>query len=61
MPHNSRNTTLQGEKHGDHNIVHQVLNDPMDEYDVIDTNSEDGINRLLQDTFSPLDHEAQPL
>ena len=29
----------------------------MDEYDVIDTNGEDGINRLLQDTFSPLGHE----
>ena len=29
----------------------------MDEYDAIDTNGEDGINRLLQDTFAPLDHE----
>ena len=29
----------------------------MDEYDVIDTNGEDEINTLLQDTFAPLDHE----
>ena len=32
-------------------------NDHMDEDDVIDTNGEDEINRLLQDTFSPLDEE----
>ena len=41
LPHNSRNTTLQGEQHGDQNIEDQVLNDPMDKYDVIDTNDED--------------------
>ena len=29
----------------------------MDEYDIIDTNREDEINRFLQDTFAPLDHE----
>ena len=29
----------------------------MDEDDVIDTNGEDEINRLLQDTFSPLDED----
>ena len=57
MPHNSRNTTLQGEDHGYHNTEDQVLNDPMDEDDVIDTNGEDEINRLLQDTFDPLDNE----
>ena len=58
LPHNSRNTTLQGEEHGDQNIEDQVLNyDPIDEDVVIDTNGEDGINRLLQDTFAPLDHE----
>ena len=45
MPHNSRNTTLQGEEHGDLNVGDQVLNDPMDEDDVIDTNGEDEINR----------------
>ena len=57
LPHNSRNTTLQGEEHGEQNIEDQVLNDPMDEDDVIDTNGEDEINTLLQDTFAPLDHE----
>ena len=29
----------------------------MDEDDVIDTNGEDEINRLLQDTFAPLDKD----
>ena len=58
MPHNySRNTTFQGEERGDHNIEDQVLNDPMDKDDVIDTNDEDEINRLIQDTFSPLDED----
>ena len=57
FPHNSRNTTLQGEKHGDQNNEDRVLNDPMDEDDVIDTNDEDEINRLIQDIFSPLDED----
>ena len=57
FPHNSKNNTLQGEEHGDHNIENRFLNDPMDEDDVIDTNDEDEINRLIQDTFSPLDEE----
>ena len=58
LPHNSRNTTLQGEEHGYQNIEDQVLNYcPMDEDDVIDTNGKDVINRFVQDTFSPLDHE----
>ena len=57
MQHNSRNTTLQGEEHGDHNIEYRVLNDPMDKDDVIDTNGEYEINRLLQDTFSALDKD----
>ena len=48
FPHNySRNTTLQDEEHGDHNIEYWVLNDPMDEDDVINTNDEDEINRLI--------------
>ena len=39
FPHNySRNTTLQGEEHGYHNIEYEVLNDPMDGDEVIDTN-----------------------
>ena len=57
LPHNSRNTNLQGEEHGDHNIEDWVLNDPMNEEDIIDTNGEDDINRFLQDTFAPLGHE----
>ena len=56
-PCNSRNTTLQFEEHGDHNIEDRVLNDPMDEDDIIDTNDEDDINRLIQDTFYPLDED----
>ena len=52
-----RNINLQGEEHGDQNIEDRVLNDPMDEYDVIDTNHEDEINRLIQYTFSPLDED----
>ena len=58
MPHNySRNTTLQGEEHGDDNIEDKVLNDPMDEDDVIDTKDEDAKNRLIQETFPPLDED----
>ena len=38
------------------NIV-EVLNDPMDEDDIIDTNDQYEINRLMQDTFSPLDED----
>ena len=55
LPHNSINTTLKGEENGDHNVEDQVVNDPMDEYDVNDTKDEGEINRLIQDTFSPLD------
>ena len=58
FPHNySRNTTLQGEEHGDHNIEDRFLNNPMGKDDVIDTNDEDEINRLIQDTFAPLDED----
>ena len=45
LPHNSRNTTLQGEEHGDQNIEDRILNDHMDEDDVIDTKHKDEINR----------------
>ena len=55
----SINTTLQGEKHGDQNIEDRVLNDDMDRDDVIDTNQEDEIHRLIQDTFSPMDEDNQ--
>ena len=58
MPHNySRNTNLQGEEHGYHNIEDEFLNDPMDEDDIIDTNDKDEINILIQDTFAPFDEE----
>ena len=57
FPHNSRNTTLQGDEHGDQNIEDRFLNDPMEEDDVIDTNDEYEINRLIQDTFAPLDED----
>ena len=57
FPHNSINTTLQDDKHGDHAIKDWVLNDPIDEDDIIDTNGEDEINILLQDIFSPLDED----
>ena len=56
-PHNSRNTNLQDDEHVDHAIEDKVLNDPMDKDDVIDTNGEEEINILLQDTFSPLDED----
>ena len=57
LPLNNRNSTLQGDEHGDQDIEDRVLNDPMDEYGVIDTNGKCEMNRLLQDIFSPLDHE----
>ena len=58
FPHSySRNTNLQGDEHGYDNIEDEVLNAPIDEDDVIVTNDEDEINRLIQDTFSPLDED----
>ena len=45
--HNSRKTTLQDDGHGDHAIEDRFLKDPMDGYDIIYTNGEDEINRLL--------------
>ena len=58
LPHNySRNTNLQGDEHGYHNIEYEFLNDPMDEDNIIDKNDEDEIHRLIQDTFSPLDED----
>ena len=57
MTHNSINTTLQDDEHGDHAIEERFLNDPMEDDDITDTNGEDKINRLLQDTFSALDED----
>ena len=56
----SRNTHLQGDEHLDQNIeVDQVLNDDMDGDKVCDTNQEEEIHRLIQDTFSPMDEDNQ--
>ena len=38
FPSSSRNTTLQGEEHGDQNIEDRFLNDDMVKDNVIDTN-----------------------
>ena len=57
FPHNSRNTTLKSEDYGDQNFEDQFLNYLMDKDGVINTNEEDDINRLIQDTFSPLDED----
>ena len=46
LPHNSRNTALQEDEHGDDTIKDRVLNYPMDEYGVIDTNGEDEIKKI---------------
>ena len=56
----SRNTHLQGDEHLDQNIeADQVLNDDMDGDNVSDTNQEDEIHRLIQDTFAPMDEDNQ--
>ena len=57
LPHYSRNTTLQGEEHGYHNIEDEVLNDPMEKDGIVDTNYEDEISILIQDTYDPLDED----
>ena len=56
----SRNTTLEGDEHQDHqNIEDRDLNDDMDRDNISDTNQEDEIHRLIQDTFSPMDEDNQ--
>jgi len=48
FPGSGRNTNLQGEEHGDHNVEDRVLNDPiLDKDNIIDTDEEDEINRLI--------------
>ena len=63
-------SSLQGDEHLDQNIkVDQVLNDDMDRDNISDTNQEDEICRLIQDTFAPMDeagnqndsHDVDPL
>jgi hypothetical protein len=57
----SRNTTLHGDELRDQNIevVDQVINDDMDGDNVSDSNQEDEIHRLIQDTFAPMDEDNQ--
>ena len=57
LRHNSTNTTLEDDEHGDHAIEDEVRNDPMDEDVITDTNGEEEINRFLQDTSVPLDED----
>jgi hypothetical protein len=40
-------------------VVDQVINDDMDGDNNSDTNQEDGIHRLIQDTFAPMDEDNQ--
>ena len=49
FPSTSRNTHLQGDEHLDY----------MDGDNVSDTNQEDEIHRLIQDTFAPMDEDNQ--
>ena len=57
----SINTTLHGDELRDQNIeaVDQVINDDMDGDNISDSNQEDEIHRLIQDTFSPMDEDNQ--
>jgi hypothetical protein len=61
FPSTSRNTTLHGDELRDQNIeaAHQVINDDMDGYNVSDSNQEDTIHILIQDTFAPMDEDNQ--
>jgi hypothetical protein len=57
----SRNTTLHGDELRDQNIeaIDQFINDYMDGDNVSDSNKEDEIHRLIQDTFAPMDEDNQ--
>ena len=60
LPSASINSHLQGDELLDQNIESDhVLNDDMDGDNVSDTNQEDEIHRLIQDTFSPMDEDNQ--
>ena len=70
FPSTSKNTTLQGDQLRDQNIesIDQVINDDMDGYNVSDSNQEDEIHILIQDTFFAMDkdnhdhiHDVNPL
>jgi hypothetical protein len=57
----SINTTLHGDELRDQNIeaIDQVINDDMDGDNDSDSNQEDEIHRLIQDTFAPMDEDNQ--
>ena len=59
LTNTSRNTPLRGDELRDQNIeaVDQVINDDMDGDNVSDSNQEDEIHRLIQDTFAPMDED----
>jgi hypothetical protein len=61
LPSTIRNTHLQGDELRDQNIeaANQFINDDMDGDKVSDSNQEDGIHRLIQDTFAPMDEDNQ--
>jgi hypothetical protein len=61
FPSTNINTPLQGDELQDLNIevVDQVINDDMDGDNVSNSNKEDEIHRLIQDTFSPMDEDNQ--
>jgi hypothetical protein len=61
FPSTSINTTLHGDELRDQNIeaADQVINYDMDGDNVSDSNQEDEIHRLIQDTFSPMDEDNQ--
>jgi hypothetical protein len=70
LPSNNINTTLHGDELRNQNIevVDQFINDDMYGDKVSDSNQEDEIHRLIQDTFSPMDednkddsHDVDPL
>ena len=55
-----RNTTLEGDdQHREHQKNEdQDLNDDMDKDNISDTNQEDEIHRLIQDTFAPRHYQG---
>jgi hypothetical protein len=59
LPSTSRNTPLQGDELRDQNIEapDQVINDDMDGDNVSDSNQEDEMHILIQDTFAPMDED----
>jgi hypothetical protein len=61
FPSTSRNTHLQPDELLHQNIEDDqvVISDDMDVDNISDTNQEDEIHRLIQDTFAPMDEDNQ--